>query len=183
MDITLSLSDLWLHKVQTKAELLALIDHYWTALNTYVDNLTPEQLTDVKNPDGWALKDHLTHLTAWERSVIAFLNGTPRFEGLGIPQAVYLNESYDAMNAVIFRNHEHEPLDAVLSQWRSTHNALLEAINALDDEALQQPYHHFQPNDPDKLGGRRAMDVIYGNTAPHFREHQEWMQQTLEAAS
>jgi hypothetical protein len=182
MDIPDSLSDLWEHKVSTKAELLTLIDRSWTAMNAFVDSLTPAQLTQVKNPDGWSLKDHLTHLTAWEQSVIAFLKSQPRHEALGITQAMFLNESYDTMNEAIFRQHEHEPLDTVLSQWRATHDELLSMITMLDDDALQKSYAHFQPNEPDRQTPRRAMDVIYGNTAPHLREHQEWMQQTLETA-
>jgi hypothetical protein len=183
MGIPDSLSDLWEYKVSTRAELLALIDRFWTAINAYVDGLTPEQLTQVKNPDGWALKDHLTHLTVWERSVIAFLKGNPRYEALGITEAMYRNESYDAMNEAIFRNHQHEPLDTVLAQWRTTHHELIAALTALEDDDLQKPYNHFQPDEADRLTPRRAIDVIFVNTAPHFREHQEWMQQTLDAAS
>ncbi len=173
---------MWDHRVETKAELLEHIERHCGALMDFIDTLTPAQLIHVKNPDGWAIKDHLTHLTAWEQSVIAFLKGEPRHEGLGIPEAMFLNEHYDVMNAEIFQQRQHQPLDAVLDNWRTAHQQLLAMVHALSDADLQRPYSHFLPDQPGEPDSRRAMDVIYGNTAPHFREHQEWIQAMLETA-
>lgn len=173
---------MWDHKVDTKAELLELIERDWQALNRFIEGLTPAQLIQIRNAEGWAIKDHLAHLTAWEQSVIAFLKGEPRHEGLGIPEAMFLNEHYDVMNDVIFRQRQHEPLDTVLDNWRTAHDQLLALVNALDDDDLQKPYAHYLPDQPGEPDPRRAMDVIYGNTAPHFHEHQGWMEAMLDAA-
>jgi hypothetical protein len=45
--------------------------------------------------------------------MIAFLNGIPRHEGLGIGEALYLTRDVDAMNQVIFETHRHDELNAV----------------------------------------------------------------------
>jgi hypothetical protein len=60
-------------QVMIKAELLADIEPAWAALNAALDRLTPTQMTTIKDGQGWTVKDHLIHLTAWERSIVFFL--------------------------------------------------------------------------------------------------------------
>jgi len=50
-----------------KSELLAEIERDWAALQEGLSRLTPEQLTEIRDRQGWSAKDHLTHLAAWER--------------------------------------------------------------------------------------------------------------------
>ena len=45
------------------------------------EGLSEEQMTTIHDPQGWAAKDHLVHIAAWERSVAVFLQGRPRHEG------------------------------------------------------------------------------------------------------
>ena len=83
--------------ITKKSDLVAYIERDWAAINKFFDSLTESQLTDVRNPDGWSAKDHIAHLTAWENSVIYFLQGKPRHEGLGIPEEVYLHDDIDKL--------------------------------------------------------------------------------------
>ncbi len=58
-----------------KAGLLADIESSWTALDASLNRLTEEQMTAVEDPQAWTVKDHVIQLTAWERSVVFFLQG------------------------------------------------------------------------------------------------------------
>ena len=111
--------------VTTKAVLQRHIDRDWTALQNLLQSLSLFQLTEIKNADGWTIKDHVAHMTAWERSVHAFLTGTPRHIGLGVSEEIYLSEDIDAINLAVFELHRETVLDTVLENFRATHGEVL----------------------------------------------------------
>ena len=161
----------------TKAEFLAEVERSWAAFNAAIDRLSESQLTGAQDEQGWTVKDHLAHLAAWERSTISFLEGKPRHEGLGVEASVYLSGDFDAINDLIYRQHKSLPLPQVMAALQDTHQELLAAIEPLTVEDLRQPYHHFQPDQPNDE--RTAMQVIYENTIEHYDEHLGWIEALL----
>jgi hypothetical protein len=166
-------------QVTTKAELLADIERDWDALQDRLDQLTETEMTTLTNADGWTVKDHITHLTAWERSVIFLLQGKPRHAGLGVPEAVYLKGSHDEINEVIFQQQKEEPLTAVIAHFHQTHQELLDLLQPLTDTDLQKPYGHYLPDEPGEGDGPAVINFVYGNTAHHFREHLGWIEELV----
>lgn len=160
----------------TKAELLADINTAWTILNAAIDKLTETQLTTPRDEQGWTVKDHLIHMAAWERSVVFFLQGKPREEGLGVPSSLYLRGDEDEINAVIQRQYRELPAAEALEQLRTTHRELMMLLRPLTDADLQQPYRHYLPDEPGEGDGPLAINVVYGNTAHHFRQHLAWIE-------
>jgi len=161
--------------VSTKAELLVDIEHAWTTLNATLDNLTEAQMTVPKDAQGWTVKDHIVHLTFWERSVVVFLQGQPRHQGLGVEETLYLKGNDDEINAAIYQEHKDLPLSETLAQFRSTHQQLLKLLETLTDTDLQKPYRYYLPEEPGEGDGPPALNVIYGNSAHHFVEHLPWI--------
>ncbi len=160
----------------SKSALLKEIEQSWSALNKALDQLSESDLTGPRDGQGWSVKDHLVHLSAWERSVVFFLQGKPRHEGLGVEEDTYVNESEDEINAVIRQKWSHLSLADVLAQLRHTHEQLLVLLEALSDADLQRRYAHFLPDEPGSPPQRAARRVIYANTAHHFGEHLGWIQ-------
>jgi hypothetical protein len=169
-------------QITTKAELLAEMERSWNALNTTIERLTEGQMTTAKDMQGWTVKDHLVHITFWERSVVFLLQGKPRHEGLGIDETLYLHGAEDEINAVIRQQHQTIPLVEALAQFRSTHRQLLAALQPLTDRDLQEPYRHYLPDEPGEGDGPPALDVVYGNSAHHFAEHLPWIEVLVEQA-
>jgi hypothetical protein len=167
--------------ITKKADLLAHIERDWQAINALFDSLSVAQLTTIRNPDGWTIKDHIAHLTAWENSVVYFFQGQPRHAGLGIAEAIYLAADIDATNAVIFQAHRDDPLAAVLERFKTVHAQVMSLLEPLTDEDLAQPYVHYLPYEPGEGAGPPAMNVVYGNTSNHYREHHAWIEQMLKA--
>jgi hypothetical protein len=158
----------------TKAELLASIEPAWVTLNAKLDRLTDRQKTTIKDEQGWTVKDHLIHLAAWERSVVFFLQGRPRYAGLGVDHALYKNGTFDDINGAIFQQHKEMPLSEAMAQFHDVHRQLTELLQPLTDTDLLKPYREYLP---EELGDDRlAIDVIYGNTTDHFREHLDWIE-------
>ena len=161
--------------ITTKAELLADTARSWVALNSTLDGLGEAQKSAITDAQGWTVKDHVFHLTAWERSVVFFLQGKPRHAGLGVDETLYLNGKEDEINAVVFQQGKDIPLTDALAQFREVHEQLLKLVRPLTDADLQEPYRHYLPDEPGDGDGPPAIDVIYGNSAHHFREHLAWI--------
>jgi hypothetical protein len=166
-----------MNQVTSKADLLAAIDSSWVALNAGLDRLTEAEMTGVYDPAGWTIKDHLSHLAAWEQSAVYMLAGRPRHEALGIEESLYFSEDFDAMNEAIFQANRGRPLPEARANLRVVHESLLVALARLDETALRQPYSHYLPDEADD--DRPAMDVVYVNSAYHFAEHLGWIESLL----
>lgn len=165
----------------TKTELLADIERNWTALNAALNQLTEAQMTTQPDAQGWTVKDHLIHMTRWELSVVAFLQGRPRHQALGVAETLYRRGSDDAINAVIHQETSAQPLRPALEQFQATHQRLLQLLEPLTDADLQKPYRAYLPEEPD-ASEAPALNVIYGNTANHFAEHRGWIEALTQPA-
>lgn len=159
-----------------KAELLADIERDWNALHRALDQLNETQMTTIHDAHGWTGKDHLIHLTAWERSVVFFLQGKPRHLGIGVDESVYQRGDDDEINAVVHRQTKNLPLRDALAQLRDVHQQLLKLLEPLTDADLQKPYRHYLPDEPGEGDGPLALNFIYGDSANHYREHLEWIE-------
>jgi hypothetical protein len=163
-------------QMTTKAELLAETERSWSALNAAIARMTESQITTLKDEQGWTIKDHIIHLAAWERSVVFFLQGKPRHEGLGVDEAIYRKGDDDAINAVIQKQRSDMSLSQALAELRNTHAQLLALLEPLTDDDLSRRYRHYLPDEPGDGDGPPAMNVIKGNSASHFAEHLAWIE-------
>ena len=124
--------------------------------------------------DGWSVKDHLAHLSAWQRSLIALLEGGSRRAAMGVEEVSQEEEGgFAAINAVLHERTKHLPLDAVLAEFRQSRQDLLAVLDGLSDEDLYRPYSDYQPNDP-PYNPDPVIGWIAGNTFGHEEEHLEW---------
>jgi len=162
--------------MRTKADLLAETERAWIALNALLGSLTGEQMTTLKDHAGWSVKDHIIHMVYWERTVLYFLQGKPRHEGLGVDEALFMSGDFDKMNAVVQQQHKDEPLADVLAQFRSTHHEMLTLLESLSDADLQKPFRRWRPGEAGEGEGPKLIDLLDGNMGGHFAEHLEWLQ-------
>ena len=98
---------------KTTADVLSRLDQAWASPRGHLGGLSPTQLTDVRDPAGWAVKDHVMHVAAWEDAFVARLEGRPTHEALGLDEATLAMDE-DAENAAIFARHRDRPLADVL---------------------------------------------------------------------
>ena len=166
-------------EVTTKAELLEDIEQAWPELQSQLGRLSESQLTTIKDAEGWTVKDHIIHMTAWERSVVFFLQGKPRHEGLEVDEAVYLRHDDDEINAAVYEARKELPYSEAMTQFREVHTQLMRLVEPMTDDDLQKPYSHYLPDEP-RESDPTALDMIYGNTAHHFTEHLGWIRELVE---
>ncbi len=150
-----------------------------------LDSWTDEQLTVPTDAAGWTVKDHLTHLTACERSIVFLLNGQPRHEGLGVPEEVYLraaDDDYLLSNAMIRDQHAHLTAAAARAAFVAIHQQLLALLGTLTDADLQQPYAAYRPATLPQHHRIPIRQYIVGDTSEHYAEHLPWMEQIVRTA-
>ncbi len=165
---------------QTKAELQEGLDRSWSALQTTIGRFTLEQLTGPADAGGWTVKDHLAHVTAWERSMVYLLRHQPRHEGLGVPEMVYLTGDDDAINAVIHEQTKDQSLASVLTELAATHDDLLALLRKLPENELRQTYSYFLPDEPGIDSGEPILWRISGNGDAHFELHRGYIERIAD---
>jgi hypothetical protein len=159
---------------------MAPIEKGWAELNALVDSLGPPGLT-ITGSDGWAVKDHLVHIAAWEHSLLALLDGSDRRSAMGVPGVA---EETDAVNAAVWALHRNKTPGQALDYFRNAHAALMRMLGAMSDAELQLPYNHYQRNDPrSESDDRPVVDWVAGNTYDHYAEHIAWINQLVEKSS
>lgn len=158
--------------------LLERIEASWNDLFERVTDLGPGGLMRAA-PHGWAVKDHLAHLAAWERSLLGLISGRDRLAEMGL--RVHVEHDTDAINAAVQKLHADETPEQVLKYFRESHSALMDALGKLSDADLDKPYSHFQPSDPDVT--RPVSDWVAGNTWEHYAEHIDWIDQLIKESS
>jgi hypothetical protein len=156
------------------------IERSWKELNSLVDSLGPDALT-LTGPDGWAVKDHLIHIAAWEQSLLALLEGGDRHQAMGVGRDV---DETDAINAAVWAMHRNKTPQQALDYFHKTHALLLYQLHTMSDDDLRLPYNHYQPNEPrDANDNRPALDWVAGNTYDHYAEHIDWINQLVKNSS
>jgi hypothetical protein len=169
--------------VTTKDELLSAINSEFQSLKGLLDRLSDTQMTSIRDSQGWTVKDHIAHLTDWERSALFFFQGRPRHLAIGVDESLYLREIENELNEVMRVQHQDTPLVEVVANFKDVHEELLRLLETLEDEDFQRPYSHYLPEEPGDSGDRPAINVAYGNTAQHYREHHEWIESLIGDAS
>jgi hypothetical protein len=158
--------------------LLERIDAEWSNLNVLVASLGPDGLM-ANVADGWAVKDHLAHIAAWEDSLLGLIEGKDRLAAMGLHEPV--EENTDAVNDVVFKLHQRESAEQALKYFRASHAQLMAALAKLTDADLQKSYSHYQPTDPDEK--RPVIGWVAGNTYEHYAEHIDWINQLIKESS
>jgi Protein of unknown function (DUF1706) len=145
-------------------------------LEGLIDSLGPAGLS-LTGADGWAVKDHLIHVAAWEHSLLALLQGADIHQAMGIGPDV---DELDAINAAVWSMHRDKTPEEALEYFHQTHALLMKHLNAMSDADLQLPYNHYQPNEPrDPADNRPALEWVAGDTYQHYAEHTDWIRQLV----
>jgi hypothetical protein len=157
----------------TKAGLIECINGVWSTLEGELTG-TEEALTRLGG-DRWSVKDHLAHLEAWERYLLALLERRSPSTALGIDLATIRSTEDDPLNELIREPTKTQPLAQVLDDLRNTHERLLGAIAALPEDDLERLAAYYQPDelagDPDSIA--RCITHICDE---HLRQHVDWIQ-------
>lgn len=151
----------------TKAELLQRIRESRARLEGTLARLSIEAL-ERPAEDGWAIKDHLAHLSAWSRRAQATIDGRPAHEALGLAESDLQGASEDEINARIQQRSRLRPASELLDEFRDAHDSMLRQLEALPEDRL------FGPTAEERLARH-----ISGNTCYHDDAHRTWIEERI----
>jgi len=157
---------------QQKADLLQRIGSSRAALDQTVGQLSERQLATPGPDGGWAVKDHLAHLAAWEHKLLAMIHGQPGYVGLQVDAAIYEHSNIDELNAILHQRFKTLSPTEALAESRQSYEQLMATVEQLSAADLSAPY---APNDSDD--DRRIIDGIIDNTYDHYDEHRAAIEQ------
>lgn len=151
---------------------LVAMQRSWSRLMATMTRGPKDHYARKTDERGWTALDHLAHVSAWERSRLTWLQGRPRFEGLGVSSAEF-RQDYDALNELVRAQTDGHTYDQILDAARSVHQAMVAEVQS------------FDPDDVDHAGGiergeiARLGTLLKENLADHYDEHREYIERIL----
>ncbi len=160
-------------KAMRKDELLAAIEAGWEQFQAYLATLTYEQVTIPTDAAGWTAKDHIAHLAAWEDTLNALLDKTPRWERLGVDYDLWASNDWDKVNAVVQQRYKDISVGDLRQWFFGVHERLIAKLKALSDADLQRPYQQeYQTSSTQEMPISHWFTI---DTYEHYAEHTPWI--------
>ena len=147
------------------------LDAAWDRLMQVMTSWPQDDYTTLRDDAGWTALDHLSHVSAWERSRTAWLEGRPRHEGLGVSEEAFA-QAYDPLNETIRQQTAGQGYDEVLVAARTTHDRLRGAVAAFNPAVVDRD--GVTAGEAARLG-----DEVHENLTVHYDEHRTYIEQIL----
>jgi hypothetical protein len=156
-------------------EVVGRIERSWHELDGLARGLDDEGLSLHRAPDGWAVKDHLVHVAAWEHWLLALFEHRDKLTAMGAERA---NRDIDAVNTIVYENHRDDSVRQALDYFRDSHASLMAVLKQQSTEDLEKPYKAFF--DPGAESDEQPVLVaVAANTYDHYDEHIGWIREQL----
>jgi hypothetical protein len=156
----------------TIADVLDRVRSGWSLLAETFAGLDEQELT-APGPEGWSVKDHLVHVSTWERALTTILNGHPQRVAFDLDSDAYDRiDSVDQLNAIIYKRYLERPLDEVLADSEQVHADMVAALERLTDADLDRSVADFGGDADDD---RPIRQKIEGDSYEHYTEHVAWL--------
>ncbi len=153
----------------TKDQLLQNIKRDRARLDELVGRLSDDELLEGGAGGGWSVKDHLSHIAAWERMLVGHLRDGSDHDVVAMDQASYAAATLDVLNDQIYRLHRDWPAEQVRDEFAAAHGLMVAFIGEMPEGRLAEPYWDDDPS------GRTVLDKIAGDTYLHYCEHAGWI--------
>jgi hypothetical protein len=145
-------------------------------LKQVFSGLSDDQMTAPGADGGWSVKDHLAHLAAWERGIVALLNRQPRWPAMGLDEETVNRLDEDGVNAALDQLNKGRALADVLADFEQAHRDMMAVLGRLSFDDLLKPYSEYAPGSD---GRNPVLGSIIGNTSYHYDEHRPWIQEVV----
>lgn len=117
----------------------------------------------------WSIKDHLWHIVAWQRLIIAHLRDDSDHAEAGMERAAYAAATLQQLNDHLHTRYREHSWPELVEALPATYGDLTHFIGEMTETALHQPYWSDEPN------GRTAMEKITGDSYRHDLEHRRFI--------
>ena len=158
----------------SKAELMDRIHRSRRTLEKVINPLNEAQLSAPGPAEGWAVKDHLAHIAAWEQYMLKhYIRGMAPHEAMEVDEATMQAADETATNEILYLRNKHHPADEVLAKFNQSYHQVLSTLEDMSFDDLTKPRF---PEDPEQ---RPLLYWVDGNTYGHYAEHTRWIKDLL----
>ena len=160
---------------KSKAKLLEMRRALYAHFDTLIAGLSEQQLQMPGVTDDWSIKDHIAHLTFWERvNLLEMLKAIEQGTSRTDPGFESTEEVRDQTNQRVYLQNKDRALADVLSEFQATHQQVIEYLEKLSEEALKTPYAWLD-----------GYTIITWLSEPngHYEEHEQYIRDWLARQS
>lgn len=156
---------------KSKAALLEMRRALYAHFDALIVDLSEQQIQIPMVSDGWSVKDHIAHLTFWERlNLLEMLKAIEQGVNWIDSGLEDTEEVRDQTNLRVYlHNKDRSPAD-VLSEFQVTHQQVMEYLEKLSEEQLKTPYEW--------LGGYTIITWL-SEPNGHYQEHEIYFRDWL----
>lgn len=133
-----------------------------------------DELAAPRPDGGWAIKDHLVHIAAWEHWLLALFEGRDKLEAMGAKGA---GKTVDEINDVIWERHKGDSVEQALGYFNEAHDQLMAVLGTQTTEDFARPYRTFFEGSEGSSNEQPVLVAVAGNTYDHYDEHIGWLKQ------
>jgi hypothetical protein len=165
-------------KPESQAEVIEFITWHWNQFVATTDVLTDEQWTALADPAGWAVKDHVSHVTVWDQSIVELIrHHTPQQTTLQVTDAAWTAGGFDAMNEEIRQRKRGLSVSEIQAERSRTWEDVLDVLSGISDRKLGRPGSEIGLGKSD----RPLRDVLVENFADHYDDHCQYIARIVES--
>jgi len=147
----------------------------YTQFDALITGLS-EQQRQLPGVNGdWSVKDHIAHLTFWERvNLLDMLKAIAQGTSWTDPGLESTEEVRDQTNQQVYLQNKDRSLAGVLSDFQATHQQVMEYLEKLSEEEVKTPYEW--------LGGSTLITWL-SEPNGHYDEHEQYIRDWLAEQS
>lgn len=166
-----------MNEFESIPELVIAIERAWRPYEAYIRDLPPEELGGPTDEAGWTVKDHITHVAAWEGGIRAVLQGEPQHEGMGISEDDLALDDTALVNERIRQAHADIPAEEVVEEAVLRHEGFIMEVEALPAEAVYRKRSELtHQEDP---AGMFFGEWAWLDSGVHYRNHFAYIRRIL----
>jgi len=159
----------------TAAEVIRRIEGGWNELASLAAGMDDEGLSLHRAPDGWAVKDHLVHVAAWEHWLIALFEQRDKLAAMGASGSA---RDVDAINTAVYERHRDDSAQQGLEYFRDAHKQLMAVLRQQSDHDLERPYKTFFAAGAE-TDEQPVLEAVAANTYDHYSDHLRWIREQV----
>jgi hypothetical protein len=159
----------------TKKQLLEAIEVERKALEKFLDELSPAQLTRPGLVGEWSAKDVLAHLIEWEQMVLKWHAAGLKGKVPVTPSEEFNWAQLPALNQQIYEKQRDKSLVYIQKEFKSSFKKILSTIHGLSDEDLFT-HGRYAWTKNNTLGA-----YFISNTSSHYHWARTTMKKGLKA--
>ncbi len=168
--------------ITSKEALIAFTVSSWQDLIDDLDRLSAAQWTELHDAAGWSVKDHVAHITQWDRALTGQLrDGIPMQQSLGVADAAWGPADFDAINEAVRQITLHHSVATVIADRDATWQALLALLQGMSEEQLAAPVMASGlAVGATELTGSVREELVH-SLGIHYADHRQYITDILEA--